>query len=64
MFNFIKKKILESFVKDAIAELPKYQLQAEQVIKMYEDEIINTVRNAIHKAVKEYIEKKLGIKFY
>ena len=64
MFKFIKRKIIEGIIKDFIEDLPKYKEQALGVLEAHKDELLCAVKNAIQKAVREFIEKKLGIKFY
>ena len=64
LFKFFRKKIVEGIIKDFIAGLPKYQDFLLQIYNDHKEEILKKVENAIQEVVREYLEKKLGKKFY
>lgn len=59
MFKWLRKKILESIVKDFIADLPKYRKNAELIFNAKKDEVIELLKNKIAEALKEFFEKHL-----
>ena len=61
MFKWIKKKILKSIIKDVTKELPIYKRKAVQMIEDNKDEIFEKVKQAIKKAVMDFIKSKTDI---
>ena len=61
MFKWIKKKILKSIIKDISKELPIYKRKAVQMIEDNKDEILEKVKQAIKKAVMDFIKSKTDI---
>lgn len=59
MFKFIRKKILEGMVKDFIADMPKYKLNAMLLLSEKKDEILEFLKEKIAEALKEFFEKNL-----
>lgn len=59
MFKFIRRKIIEGIIKDIVKELPKFKENAKLIIAEHKDEILEKVKVAIQKAVKEFIKEKL-----
>ena len=60
MFNWIKKRILKSIVKDVTKQLPKYKDIALIYIEEHKDEVIAKVKEAIIDVVKKEIAKALN----
>lgn len=57
MFKWIKKKILESIVKDAIEQLPKLKVTARKMWKENRDEILAKVKETIKEKLFELAQK-------
>ena len=59
MFKFLRKKLLEGFIKDFIADLPKYKEQALLILESRKDEILELLKNKIAEVLKEFFEENL-----
>ena len=57
MFKWIKKKILENIIKEAIEELPKLKVTARKLWSENKDEIMGKVKEAIKKEIFELAKK-------
>ena len=57
IIKWIKKKILENIIKDAIEELPKLKVTARKLWSENKDEIFGKVKEAIKKEIFELAEK-------
>lgn len=57
MFKWIKKKILENIIKEAIEELPKLKVTARKLWSENKDEILGKVKEAIKKEILEFAKK-------
>lgn len=57
MFKWVKKKILENIIKEAIEELPKLKVTARKLWDKNKDEILEKVKEAIKKEIFELAEK-------
>ena len=57
IIKWIKKKILENIIKDAIEELPKLKVTARKIWSENKDEILGKVKEAIKKEIFELAEK-------
>ena len=57
MFKWIKKKILENIIKEAIEELPKLKVTARKLWSENKDEILGKVKEAIKKEIFELAKK-------
>ena len=53
MFKWVKKKILENIIKEAIEELPKLKVTARKLWDENKDEILGKVKEAIKKEIFE-----------
>lgn len=51
MFKFFRKKILEGFIKDIIADLPKYKTNALLYFEQHKAEIIEKVIDFVKKEI-------------
>jgi vacuolar-type H+-ATPase subunit H len=60
LIKFLKKKLLKSIVNDIVKELPEIKEQAVTLAKEHSDEIIEKVKEAIVKAVKDFIASKVN----
>lgn len=60
MFNWIKKRVLKSTIKDLTKELPKYKDIALIYIEEHKDEVLAKVKEAIIDVVKKEIAKALN----
>lgn len=62
LFKFLRKKIIEGFISDAIAELPKLKDSALKYIAEHKKEIIDQIilimKNAVCNFISELNEKK------
>ena len=61
MFKWIKKKILKSIIKDVTRELPIYKRKAIAMVEEHKDEVLDKVKQAIKKAVMDFIKSKTDI---
>ena len=61
MFKWIKKKILKSIIKDVTKELPIYKRKAIAMVEEHKDEVLEKVKQAIKKAVMDFIKSKTDI---
>lgn len=57
IIKWIKKKILENIIKEAIEELPKLKVTARKLWSENKDEILGKVKEAIKKEIFELAEK-------
>lgn len=57
MFKWVKKKILENIIKEAIEELPKLKVTARKLWRENKDEILGKVKEAIKKEIFELAKK-------
>lgn len=60
MFKFIRKKLLEGIIKDLASKIPEIKDNAKIFIELHKDEIIEKVKEAIVKAIKNFIASKLN----
>jgi hypothetical protein len=60
LIKFLKKKLLKSIVNDIAKELPEIKEQAVTLAKEHSDEIIEKIKEAIVKAVKDFIASKVN----
>lgn len=59
MFKLLRKKILEGIIKDVLEKLPEYKEYAILLFAEHKDEILEKVKHAIEKAIKDFISKKI-----
>lgn len=59
MFKFIRKKLLEGIVKDIIGKIPEIKDYAHLFFEQHKDEILEKVKDAIKKVIKDFVVKKL-----
>lgn len=57
MFKWVKKKILENIIKEAIEELPKLKVTARKLWSENKDEILGKVKEAIKKEIFDLAKK-------
>lgn len=57
MFKWVKKKIFENIIKEAIEELPKLKVTARKLWSENKDEILGKVKEAIKKEIFELAKK-------
>lgn len=57
MFKWVKKKIFENIIKEAIEELPKLKVTARKLWNENKDEILGKVKEAIKKEILELAKK-------
>lgn len=60
MFNWLKKRILKSIIKDITKNLPKYKEIALIYVEEHKDEIIEKVKKAIEDIIKNELAKVLN----
>jgi uncharacterized membrane-anchored protein YjiN (DUF445 family) len=56
MFSWIKKKILKSIIKDITKSLPQLKDKGLILIEEHKDEVIEKVKEAITKTIKDFIK--------
>lgn len=54
------KKILQNLIKEALEHLPELKEIGLNFLKEHKDEFLETVKDAIVRAVKSYLNRKLG----
>lgn len=57
MFKWVKKKILENIIKEAIEELPELKVTARKLWDKNKNEILGRVKEAIKKEIFELAKK-------
>lgn len=60
MFKWIKKKILKSIIKSIVKEMPVYKAKALALVEEHKDEIIEKAKEAIKKAIREFLDSKVN----
>lgn len=58
MFKWIRNKILKSIIKSIVKEMPIYKAKALALVEEHKDEIISHVKDAIKKAIREFLDAK------
>lgn len=60
MFKWIRNKILKSIIKSIVKEMPIYKAKALELIEEHKDEIIEKAKEAIKKAIREFLDSKVN----
>lgn len=60
MFNWIKKKILKSIIKDIAKEIPEIKEKAHKLIEEHKYEILKKAKDALFKVVVEVYNSKIN----
>jgi len=62
MFNWLKKRVLKSIVKDIVKKLPIYKDKALDFVEEHIDEILQKIKDAIINIIETEFKKHLDSK--
>ena len=60
MFNWIKKKILKSIIKDIAKEIPEIKEKAHKLIEEHKYEILKKAKDALFKVIVDVYNSKIN----
>ena len=58
MFNWIKKKILKSIIKDIAKEIPEIKEKAHKLVEEHKHEILKKAKDALFKVIVDVYNSK------